>query len=64
MPDSEAKKNWIKENTIIFSVKLMKRTEDDIISFLNSNLQKGIGRNATIKLALREYIENHKEEEK
>lgn len=62
MPDSAAKRAWIKENTIIFSVKLMKRTEADIIEFLKSNLEKGISKNTIIKLALREYMDNHKED--
>ena len=62
MPDSEAKRKWIKENTVIFSVKIMKKSEADILDLLDRNLAKGISKNTTIKLALREFIQNHKED--
>ena len=62
MPDSEAKKKWMEKNTIVFSVKLMRRTEADIIEYLDANLAKGVGKGTVIKAALREYMENHKEE--
>lgn len=62
MPDSEAKKKWMEKNTIVFSIKLMRRTEADIIEYLDANLAKGIGKGTIIKAALREYMENHKEE--
>lgn len=57
MPDSEAKKRWMKENSIIFSIKLMKRTEADLIEFLEGKVKGEV-----MKTALREYIENHKED--
>jgi hypothetical protein len=62
MPDSEAKKKWMEKNTIVFSIKLMRRTESDIIEYLDANLAKGVGKGTIIKSALREYMENHKEE--
>lgn len=62
MPDSEAKKKWINDNTIIFSVKLMKRTEPELIEYMNKQLEKGIGKGTILKRALREYMEHHKEE--
>jgi len=62
MPESEAKKQWFKENSINITVKLMKRTEPDLVEFLDSQLAKGIGRGTMIKIALREYMQNHKEE--
>ncbi len=62
MPDSEAKKKWMEKNTIVFSIKLMRRTEADIIEYLDANLAKGVGKGTIIKAALREYMENHKEE--
>ena len=62
MPDSDAKKKWIKDNTIIFSIKLMKRTEPDIIEFLEKYQEQGISKATVFKAALREFIENHKEE--
>lgn len=46
-----------KENTKMFGVKLNKKTDADIIAFL-----EGGSVQTKIKLALREYIENHKKE--
>lgn len=63
MPDSEAKKKWIKDNTIIFSIKLMKRTETDIIEFLDKRQEQGISKATVFKAALREYILNHSDNE-
>lgn len=63
MPDSVKKKEWMKENSVMIPLKIMKRTEGDILSFLQTETKKtGMARNAVIKLALREYMENHKEE--
>ena len=59
MPDSEAKKKWMKENTHVFSVKLMKKSEQDIIEYLEAMLERGIGKGTVLKLALREYMQNH-----
>ena len=56
MPNSEAKNKWDRENSIVFSIKLMKKTDADIIEFLNSQLAQGISKGQTIKIALREYI--------
>lgn len=63
MPDSQAKRKWMAENTIVFSVKLMKKSEADIIAYLEEMASRGIGKGTVIKLALREYIKNHKEDE-
>lgn len=57
MPESEAKKKWQKENTEFIGVKLQKSTDADIIEYLDGKVK-----NAVIKAALREYIENHKGE--
>ena len=62
MPDAPSKRRWDAENTMVFSIKLMRRTESDIIDFLNENLSRGISKGATIKAALREYMQNHKGE--
>ena len=59
MPDSEAKRKWMKENAIIFSIKLMKRSEADIVNYVEENLARGIGKNTLFKMAMREYIANH-----
>lgn len=58
LPDSEAKKRWIKENTVIISVKLNRNTDTDIIKYLE-NVGSAAG---AFKLALREYMKNHKDE--
>lgn len=57
MPESEARKKWVKENTTFIGLKLQNSTDADILQFL-----EGKSNQTTIKLALREYIENHKEE--
>lgn len=62
MPTNEAKNRWDKENATVFSVKLMRRTEQDLIEFFQRQAEKGIARGTVVKLALREYMENHKEE--
>ena len=61
MADSEYKKNWDKENLIRITFKLFRATaknqnDQEIIDYLDGKV-KG----AVIKAALREYIENHKE---
>ena len=57
MYESEAKRKWQKENTVFIGVKLQKSTDADILEFLQDKPNQ-----TTIKLALREYMENHKEE--
>lgn len=57
MPDSESKRKWDKANVIIVSTKLFRSTDADIISYLN-----GKPRSTIFKIALREYMENHKSE--
>lgn len=59
MPDSEAKKAWMKENSKMYGIKVMKRTEPDIFEFLTKQEQPA----TAIKKAIREYIANHKEEQ-
>lgn len=57
MPDSDAKKRWMKENSKIISFKVMFKSDADIIEYLQSRPTA-----TTIKAALREYMENHKDE--
>lgn len=57
---SQAKQNWMKENSKMFAIRVMKNTEQDLWEFL----QKAETPSAIIKLALREYMENHPEEMK
>lgn len=56
MYESDAKRKWQKENTVQVPLKLQKSTDADIIEYLDGKVK-----NAVIKAALREYIENHKE---
>ena len=57
MPDCESKKKWDKKNVIFATTKLFKTTDADIIEFL-----EGKSRSTVFKAALREYMNNHKEE--
>lgn len=56
MPESEKKRKWQRENTVMISVKLQKSTDADILSFLEDKQNQ-----TTIKAALREYMKNHME---
>ena len=62
LAESEAKKKWMKENSSSFSIRLMSRTEADIIDYLDKMTQRGVGKGTILKLALREYMANHPEE--
>lgn len=55
----KTKAAWDKKNTVMTSVKLQYTTDGDILQFL-----EGKQKQTVIKLALREYIANHKEENK
>ena len=57
--DTEAKKRWDKENTVMVSIKFQKKTDMDILDYLFSTAE-GVSKQDVIKMALREYIENHK----
>lgn len=58
MPDAPSKKKWDAENTRIFSVKLFRKTENDVIEYLEDKNKRTI-----ICAAIREYIERHRTEE-
>lgn len=53
----KTKAAWDKKNTVMTSVKLQYTTDGDILQFL-----EGKQKQTVIKLALREYMKNHKEE--
>lgn len=57
MPDSEAKKAWMKSNTTMVSVKMLNKGDADILEFLRDKPKATI-----IKQALREYMSNHPEQ--
>lgn len=54
---SQAKQEWMKKNSKVFGVRVMKNTEPDIWEFL-----QGKDVSAVLKTALREYMKNHPEE--
>lgn len=56
MPDSEAKKRWMAQNTVIVTVKFMRKTDSDVIEFL-----EGKNKRDTLLEVIRFYMENHKE---
>lgn len=41
MADSEARKQWTKENTVFIGLKLNKRTDSDILSALGEGSKQG-----------------------
>lgn len=53
MPDSEAKKKWMKDNTRMYSIKLNKHTDADLIDYLDMVASVSMA----VKNALREHIE-------
>ena len=55
MTDAERERK--RQKTVMLSVRLQKSTDADILSFLEDKPTQ-----TTIKLALREYMKNHKEE--
>ena len=52
---SQAKADWMKENSKMYGVRVMKNTEPDLWNYLQDKQASTV-----FKLALREYIENHK----
>ena len=57
MPETEAKKKWQKENTVMIPVKLQKSTDAAILAYLDGKNKQG-----EIKRALRLLIETEKKE--
>ena len=51
------------EKTVVFSMRLQKSTDADILEYLAAHEDKaaGISRQGLFKKALREYMENHKD---
>lgn len=62
MPDSEAKKKWMKENFLTIGLKLHRKYDADIIDYLLEHESREQSKQEIIKEAIREYMENHKEE--
>lgn len=55
---SQAKADWMKDNSKVYGVRVMKRTEPELYEFL----QKQEVPTATIKAALKEYMAHHPQE--
>lgn len=55
---SEAKQKWMKDNSKMYGVRVMINTEKDLYDFLQAQKTPS----AIFKIALREYMENHKSE--
>lgn len=53
-PESEAKKAWMRDNTTMVSVKMVNKSDADILEYLQGEAKATI-----IKAALREYMERH-----
>lgn len=54
MPDSKAKKDWMKANTTMVTVKMVNKSDADILKYLKDKAKATV-----IKAALREYMEHH-----
>ena len=59
MPDSDAKKLWMKANTITAAVKQNRNQDPDLIEYYGGKVTR-----REIRLALREYLNNHPKENK
>lgn len=57
MPDAPSKKKWDAANVCIMTVKFMRKKDQDVIDYL-----EGRNKHDAICAALREYMENHKDE--
>ena len=55
MPDSEAKKKWIRENTTMIHIKLNHNTDKDLLAFFET-LDNRAG---FIKQLCRDYLKEH-----
>ena len=60
MPDTEAKKKWMRDNFLTLGFKLHRKYDADIISFLLEHESAEKSKQEILKDAMREYIESHK----
>lgn len=54
LSDNETQRAWQKENTVVITMRLQKKTDADILSYLEGKAKQTI-----IKDAIREYMQNH-----
>ena len=64
MSKTSTKIIWDKDNAYMFTMKFMRKSEADMVQFIEDNLAKGIGRNTLMKQALREYMERQEQKSK
>ena len=57
MPDAPSKKRWDKENTVFMTVKFQRKSDQDVIDFLEWKNKRD-----TVCAAIRFYAEHMKEE--
>ena len=57
--DSEAKKRWDRENTVTVTIKFQRKSDTDIIDYLESASGNST-KQSIIKEAVRYYMKNHK----
>lgn len=62
MPPSQIR--WEKENVMLIGLKLMRRTDQDIIDFLQENETKETSKQKIIKEAIRFYRDHREDYEK
>jgi hypothetical protein len=55
MAITEKRREWLKENTVFIGLRLQKSTDAAILDYL-----EGKAKQTVIKAALKEYIDNHK----
>ena len=58
MPDRESKKKWDAKNVRIFTVKFFRKTDQDVIEYLEGKNKRNI-----LCAAIREYMANHEVDE-
>lgn len=51
--ESDAKKKWQKENTVLVGIKLQKSTDKDILDYLEQREKSGLSKSGAFKEALR-----------
>lgn len=59
MSKSKAKQEWDRENAVFVNLKFMRKTEAEMLEYLDAQFKKGIARGTLIKKALKEYMTNH-----
>lgn len=59
MFDSEAKRNWMKQNTIQATIKINRNQDADMIEYYGGKVTA-----TDIRTALREYMQRHPKEKK